>query len=172
MIEIQNISPVIHQQPYYRPLRSREALRSLLARRPDRSALLLRRSLALSTRSSWRRGGLRLRLRLGRCARREEERLRLLFLRGDDDLEEVREDGEEEDEEEEDEERLLVRLELLWELLLRPLAGDLPPPPRPERSFPLWPCGRASLPSLSLRDLRLSPEDSASLASCLCKTSD
>lgn len=144
-------------------LRSLESLRSFLWR-PDRSALLRLLSLTFSLRSLrclWE-----LWLRLRRRALWDEERLRLLFRRGDEDREELREDAEEEEEEEE--ERRLLWLEVERELLLCPLAGESLPP-RPDRSFPLPEC-LLSLSSFSLRDLRLSTKGSASLSftSCLC----
>lgn len=150
-----------------RLLRSLESLRSFLWR-PDRSALLLLLSLPFSLRSL--RCLCELWLRLRCRVLWDEERLRLLFLRGEEDREELREDAEEEDEEEED--RLLLWLEVERELLLWPLAGESLPP-LPERSFPLPECF-PSLPSLSLRDLRLSAKGSASLSfmSCLCGYSD
>lgn len=150
-----------------RLLRSLESLRSFLWR-PDRSALLRLLSLFFSLRSLrclWE-----LWLRLRRRALRDEERLRLLFLRWEEDREELREDAEEDEEVEE--ERELLRLEEERELLLCPLAGESLPP-RPDRSFPLPECF-TSLPSLSLRDLRLSTKASGSLSftSCLCEFSN
>lgn len=146
-----------------RLLCSLESLRSFLWR-PDLSALLLLLSLPLSLRSLrclWE-----LWLRLRRRALCEDERLRLLFLRGEEDREELREDAEEEEDEEE--ERWLLWLEVERELLLWPLAGESLLP-RPDRSFPLPRC-LLSLSSFSLRDLRLSTKGSASLSftSCLC----
>lgn len=144
--------------------RSLDSLRSFLWR-PDLSALLLLLSLSFSLRSERCLWELWLRLRLR--ALWEEERLRLLFLRGEEDCDELREDAED-DEDEEDEERRLLWLEVERELLLWPFVGE-PLAPRPDRSFPRPEC-LLSLPSFSPRDLRLSTKGSASLsfASCLC----
>lgn len=136
-----------------RLLRSRESLRSFLCW-PVRSALLLLLSLPFTLRRLWE-----LWLRLRRRDLWEDERLRLLFLRGEEDREELREDAVEEEEEEE---RLLLWLVLERELLLWPLAGESLPP-RPDRSFPRPKC-LPSLISISLRDLRLSTKGSASLS--------
>lgn len=91
----------------------------------------------------------------------EEERLlRLLFLRGGE--EEREEEREEAEDDEGEEERLLERLELEWEELLRPLLWETLP-----ARFPR-PTPRTSLTSCSLRDLRLSTAGSASLSLTSC----
>lgn len=114
---------------------------------------LLLRLLSLLPRSEW------LCLRL----LREVDRLRLLFLRGEEEEREEEREDEDMDEEEDwlEEEEELERDDLLWRSFGEPLAlfSSL----RPTRSFPDTDF-LTSLTSTSLRDLRRSATDSTSLS--------